>query len=409
MSYVRAPDGARAPASPERVRVLLDAAVALTGEHDLEPLLERIVAGAAAVTGARFAALVVYGADGEPERFVHHGIDEETVELLGRPPRAVGVLRAAFAAREPIRLDDVTRDPRFCGFPPHHPAMQSFLGAPIGHGGRHFGNLYVAERSGGGSFDAEDEALVMSLAAFAACAIENTELLAAERSRAEALAQQARAEQSEQLRREMWAAVVAAQEFERARVARDLHDDIGQALTSVLLGLRLLNGAVDGANADQAMDDLRELVTDALWRTRELAFDLRPTVLDDVGLGPALTRLASSVADRSGLAVDALVDELPSRDELAPEIATVVYRVTQEALTNVVRHAAATHVSVIANVRGRRLRAIVEDDGVGFDPSAATSDLGMLGMRERAQLVGGTLQIVSSRGAGTSVVLEVPV
>jgi hypothetical protein len=93
MSYVRAPDGARAPASPERVRVLLDAAVALTGVHDLEPLLERIVAGAAAVTGARFAALVVYGADGEPERFVHHGIDEETVEL------PAGLLaRSAFSA-----------------------------------------------------------------------------------------------------------------------------------------------------------------------------------------------------------------------------------------------------------------------------------------------------------------------
>jgi signal transduction histidine kinase len=384
-----------------RVQVLLDAAVELTSEHDLDAVLAGIVAGAASVTGARYAALAVYDEEGALARFVYRGMDDATVARIGALPRGVGLLGAAAVAKGPVRIDDVGADPRFTGFPARHPPMGAFLGVPVGRGGRHLGNLYLTDPIDRVRFDATDEALVMTLAAFAAGAVESSELLAAERARADAVARSERAEVAAAEGQEMLVAVIAAQEAERARVARDLHDDIGQALTSVLLGLRQLN--------DPSIVALRDIVVDAIRRTRQLAFDLHPTVLDDVGLAAAISRLAAEVSARTGVAVDAVVDGVPPREELSAEIATVAYRVVQESLTNVIRHARARTVSVTVTVHGGRLRAVVEDDGVGFDPSRSSEDLGLRGMRERAGLVHGTLSIASAPGRGTSVALEVPV
>ena len=115
------------------------------------------------------------------------------------------------------------------------------------------------------------------------------------------------------------------------------------------------------------------------------------------------------MTDRSALVVDAAVDGVPEHERLAPEVATVVYRVVQEALTNVVRHAGASSASVAVTVSSGRLRAVVEDDGVGFDATRpADSYLGLQGMEERAELVGGTVRVMSAPGSGTTVVLEVP-
>ncbi len=398
-----------------RVRVLLDRAVDMVGEHDLHVVLKRIVDGAAEVAGAKYAALGVYSSDGMITSFVHHGVDTEMADRIGELPRGKGLLGQAIVTDTPIRLDDLSADPRSYGFPAHHPRMRSFLGAPIGRGGRRYGNLYLTEKHDGSSFSAEDEALVMALAAFAASAIESAELVNSERARADAVARQVVAEECERARRELLAAVIAAQESERARVSRDLHDDIGQALTSVLLGLRLIEGSdeldtADGAERPRRVDELRQLVADALRRTRRLAFDLRPTVLDDLGLAPALSRLVADVAERTGLVVDVVVDSVPEQGDLAPEVATVVYRVVQEALTNVVRHAKASTASVAVTAFSGRLRALIEDDGMGFDPAEPPDGhLGLQGMKERAELVGGTIRVVSAPASGTTVVLEVPI
>ena len=222
----------------------------------------------------------------------------------------------------------------------------------------------------------------------------------------------AAAEVSERARRDVLAAVIAAQESERARVSRDLHDDIGQALTSVLLGLRLIEGPAENepdSDLARRVEELRQLVVDALRRTRRLAFELRPTVLDDVGLAPALARLVADTAERSGLIVDAVVDSAPALGEMTADVATAVYRVVQEALTNVVRHARATTASVAVTASAGRLRTLIEDDGIGFDPTEPGSGhLGLKGMTERAELVGGTIRVVSTPGSGTTIVLEVP-
>lgn len=396
----------------DRIRVLLGAALDLSGQHDLDAVLGQIVQGAAAVADARYAALGIYDADGRITRFIHHGVDEATVRQLGPLPEGRGLLGEVLVADGPIRLDDITDHPQSVGFPPGHPPMRTFLGVPVARGGRRHGNLYLTEKVGGGGFD-DDEALVVFLAAFATGAIESALLVEAERSSTEAAAAAAAAEERGRVRHEMLGQIIDAQEAERARVSRDLHDDIGQALTSVLLGLRLVDSAVndDAPDRDEAsrrLADLRVLVSDALQRSRQLASDLRPTVLDDIGLVPALERLTTDLAARTGLTID-LDHRLPDGERLAPAIETVAYRVIQESLTNVIRHAAADTARVTLTIDDGSLRVEVTDDGCGFDTMSQPQHLGLAGMAERAALAGGDLTVSSQPGAGTIIALEVPV
>jgi two-component system, NarL family, sensor histidine kinase DevS len=208
--------------------------------------------------------------------------------------------------------------------------------------------------------------------------------------------------------------VIAAQEAERARVARDLHDEVGQDLTSVLLGLRLVETALsadppDSARALERTGEVRNLVAVALRDVRNMAYALRPAVLDDVGLLPALERLLIEVSGAS-LPVELLGRDALGAQRLDPNVETVVYRVVQEALTNVVRHAHATRATVALSRAGARLRAVVTDDGVGFSTTEeALRSVGLAGMSERAGLVRGRLSLRSRRGEGTVVTLEVPV
>ena len=403
MSSIRE-EGAAADTS--RFELLVRAALDLTAEHDLDTILERMVARAAEVADARYAALGVYQS-GRIERFVHHGIDAATVAHIGHLPHGKGLLGEVIVADRPIRLADIASDPRSVGFPSGHPPMRSFLGVPVRIGTRRFGNLYLTEKAGGGEFTDQDEKLVATLATFAAAAIEGALLLAAERDRASSQ-ERATAQQ------EVLGQIIAAQEAERARVARDLHDQIGQALTSVLLSLKLVTDALgrDPADTPQAVaraDDVRTLVADALQDVRQLAFDLRPTVLDDVGLVPALRRLVGDHTSRNGVPVEIHVAGVDEDTRFAPEIETVVYRVVQEALTNVARHARARRAVVSLARRGGLLCADIEDDGAGFDPPVGSPrSLGLAGMTERASLVGGHIRVASAPGSGTTVVLEVP-
>lgn len=397
----------------ERLEAMLRAALDLTAEHDLDHLLERMVRCAAEVAGARYAALGVYDETGTIERFVHHGLDAETVARIGDLPRGRGLLGEVIVADGLIRLDDLTADPRSCGFPPQHPPMRSFLGVPVRLGRRRFGNLYLTEKHGGGVFDADDERLVVTLATFAAAAIEGALLVAAERERASALAELAAAEERAAAQREILARVIGAQEAERARVARDLHDQIGQALTSVLLALHLLTDSLgrqppDTDDARAHAEEVHRLATDTLAEVRQLAFELRPTVLDDLGLVPAVRRLTSDLEQRHAIAVELTLDGLGDESRFDAEVETVVYRVVQEALTNVARHARATRADVSMAQTPTGLRAMVRDDGVGFEPPTARPDtLGLAGMAERAALAGGRVDITSAPAAGTTVTLEI--
>jgi signal transduction histidine kinase len=199
-------------------------------------------------------------------------------------------------------------------------------------------------------------------------------------------------------------ALLTAQEEERGRISRDLHDQIGQALTALLLGLDRNLEHPDPASLAR----LKELASITLGDVRRIALDLRPSVLDELGLEAAVRRYARDVHERYGLDVAVLVT-LPTR--LPRQEETVLYRAVQEALTNVVRHAKATSVSVVATKGGSSVRLVIEDDGVGFDPDALAPAemIGLLGMRERLELLGGSLRIESAPGAGCTVHARLPV
>jgi signal transduction histidine kinase len=209
------------------------------------------------------------------------------------------------------------------------------------------------------------------------------------------------AELSQRVARESLRRVMDAQELERRRIARELHDETGQALTSILLGLKTIRAA--GPNeAAETEEEVRGLVVQALQEVRRLAVELRPKALDDFGLLPALERLAETYGERAGLEIH-LQANLPAA-RLPGELETVLYRLVQEALTNVLKHAEAQTVSILLALQDGSVTAVIEDDGRGFTPGETRADaLGLLGMRERLSFLGGALTVESAPGSGTTV------
>jgi len=201
--------------------------------------------------------------------------------------------------------------------------------------------------------------------------------------------------------------VVRAQEEERQRVARELHDSLGQSLTSIALYARSLEETVGGEERER-LSKLAGTAEKAVIETRRLVWSLRPPELDELGLVPALERLASDVEEAKGVRVE--VHDGLRGFRLPTEVRSTAYRVVQEALTNVVKHADAETASVIVGRRNGNFSAIIEDDGSGFDTrqTGEGPHFGIIGMRERADLIGGSLDIESVPGKGTTVRLEVP-
>lgn len=391
---------------------LLALALELSGLHDRDCVLERVLALGCSLTGAHYAALATYHADGQLRRFRYAGVDTADV-VPDEPPRGVGLLGELLTATGPVRIDDISADPRYTGVPDRHPRIRSFLGIPLIGADRRHGNLYVADPTPA-VFTATHEQTLETLAGFASAALDGIELVAAERRRACSDAEAREARTRADLRAEMLSRVIDAQETERARVSRDLHDDIGQALTSVLLGLRLADTAVqaeppDPARARAAVEDVRLVVADALHRVRRMAFDLRPTVLDDLGLEAALHRLAAEATHRLGVSVTVAIRGLAPGWRLPPLVETTIYRVVQEATTNASRHAGTDRVDVTVSADTRHVFAEIRDRGDGFDTEQVEAGtLGIRGMQERAAIAAGTLRVDSAPGAGTVVRLEVP-
>jgi signal transduction histidine kinase len=204
--------------------------------------------------------------------------------------------------------------------------------------------------------------------------------------------------------------LATAQEDERRRVSRDLHDSVGQLLAGLSLAAQAARGTapLPPAAADRLADVIR--LSDAVGKElHALAVRLRPTALDDLGLAAALAQLVAAWTTQTGVPADFQATGLDAGARLPAEVETTLYRAVQEALTNVAKHARATQVGVTVGVSEGVATAVVEDDGAGFDPEAVgRGRLGLLGMRERLALVGGGLVVESAPGGGATVIARVP-
>jgi signal transduction histidine kinase len=213
---------------------------------------------------------------------------------------------------------------------------------------------------------------------------------------------------SERVARETVDAILDAQEVERSRIARELHDETGSALSAVLLGLTAIDQAATRLEARQASAALRETARTTLENVARLAFELRPPTLDEFGLGPALKDLSRGLAEGGGPNVELNVD-LATADRLPPEVETALFRITQEALTNVVKHADAKTVQITLARQERSVVLTIDDNGRGFARAQVPGDhFGLVGMRERTASVNGALDIKSKPGAGTRLTVEIP-
>jgi signal transduction histidine kinase len=358
---------------------------ALATETDLDRLLDLVTRRLRELLEARLVTVLLPSGDDELRLAAVAG---DRAELAGSTiTRSTSKSGRVLERRRSERSDSVFEDPDV-----DHEAMR-LLGAhtglwvPLLVRGQAIGVLAAHDKVGAeGRFTDTDLRLAETFAARAALAVDLSERIA-----------------SDSLRR-----VVEAQELERRRLARELHDETGQALTSILLGLKALEERTDDPDSRAATEDLRELVVSTLQDVRRLAVELRPSALDDFGLVAALERLAASFAEQTGIAVDfqtALADE-----RLPAEVETALYRIVQESLTNVVKHAKARRVSILLARKNGAVKAVVEDDGRGFDPAQEPDDgFGLLGMRERLALLGGRLEVESGRDAGTTIAAEVPV
>jgi signal transduction histidine kinase len=356
---------------------------ALATETDLDRLLDLVVRRLRELVGARIVALAL-PVGGDELRFAAVAGAEE---LLGTTiSRSESKSGAVLERRRSERIDSVIDDPEVHQEVSRQLAARTGMWVPLIARDQAIGVLEIHDKEGPDPrFSHDDFRLAETFAARAAVAVELSQRVARDAVRR----------------------VVQAQEAERSRLARELHDETGQALTSILLGLKPLEDALADHPARAALAELREHVVGALQDVRRLAVELRPAVLDDFGLVPALERLTDAFAEQSDVRVDfhSALGEL----RLPSEVETTLYRVVQESLTNIVKHANAHNVSVSIARRGPTVAAVIEDDGAGFDQRAVREDgVGLLGMRERLSFVDGRLEIESRPGAGTTIVAEVP-
>ncbi|TML20420.1 MAG: GAF domain-containing sensor histidine kinase [Actinobacteria bacterium] len=366
------------------LKAVSDAVLAIGAELSVEEVLQNLVHSARTLVDARYAALGIPDDDGGFSAFLTSGMSDKLIASLGPLPRTHGMLGAILEAPTPFRTSDIHEDPRFNGWWPRgHPDMRSFLGVPIVSQEGVIGAFYLTEKEGAQEFGRADQEVIELLASHAAIAITHARL----------------SEQSREL------SVIS----ERNRLALDLHDVVSQKLYSLVLTAEAAATLLD-RDAEAAREQvvkLQGIAREALDELRSLIFELRPPDLVRDGLCGALRkhvevlrRVQSAEVDMEG---DLELQADPQRD-------AEVFRIAQEAMQNALRHAQASRVVVRIGGEDGHLRLDVVDDGVGFDPQAAglrSQRLGLTSMEERAQRIGGRLEIRSVEGEGTTVHLDV--
>lgn len=369
-----------------RLEATTEIARAVGGETNLDRILEIVVKRGRALVEAR--SLLIMLCEGEELVTASVAGEREGGMAKARIPISGSIPGRVLEAGAPSRIHDL--DPSLMARPGKSDMGVTALLVPLLFRGQPLGVLVALDPLGRDSgFSDEDESVLVSFAASAATAVATAQTVAEGRTREG----------------------IAATERERGRWARELHDDSLQSLA----GLRVLLSAArrsDPEELDRLLSQGIDQVDDAIAEMRRLIADLRPTTLDELGLGAALDALGERItaADPIDVSIDVDLDWEAGRNDsrLLGEIEDTVFRLVQEALHNAVQHGKIDRARVDVSEDKEVLRVRVSDEGIGFDPSASTTGFGLIGMRERAELVGGTLDVQSAPGQGTTIVASVP-
>jgi signal transduction histidine kinase len=365
---------------------------AIASERSLDRVLRRLADGARELVNARYAAIGVPDGEGGFAKFIASGMTDKQWEAIGALPRQHGLLGAMLESPEPLRMPDISQHARFEGWPAAHPQMRSFLGVPIVSHGEVIGAFYLTDKKGArrALFTETDQELIETFAAHAAVAIENAHL--SERSRELTLVE------------------------ERNRLARELHDAVNQTLFGVTLTADAAALLVDAEpeRAKQQLQAVRDLARGAMDELRSLIFELRPADVASDGLVDTLRKHVAVLSRIYETEIALEIDDAPSSRPLGEQEVVLereIFRITQEAIGNALKHSGAEHVSIRLATPDHRVVIAVRDDGCGFDPTGpqAQRRLGLVSMRERAEAIGGNLCIESGPGVGTTISLEVDV
>jgi signal transduction histidine kinase len=384
--YARRMSGRDTPGDGDRR--LIEAGMVLASELSLDAVLQRIVELAVDLTGARYGALgVLTPGGGSIEDFITVGITPEQRAALGDPPTGHGLLGALTREERPLRIADIGSDPRSVGFPPNHPPMTSLMGARIIGRGTVFGNIYLTDKRGDEMFDEEDERVLVVLATQAAIAVENARLY----------------DETERKGRELHRLQVLE---ERERIGKELHDGVIQSLFSVGMSLQGLASSSSDAEIARRLEAAVEDVDQAIRDLRNYIFGLRPGILADRELNQAFKELATEFGARSGVVTVVDVDG-EAASALASRAGEVI-QLAREALSNVSRHSEATTCRVSLRRGAAGIVLEIDDDGHGFDVDTTTPGMGLRNLRDRAESLGGKLEVLSRPGEGTTVRATIP-
>jgi len=384
----------------EELSILHKIATTISQSLDLSEILNRSLEEVLRLTGIDSGAIFLREETlGKLELYAHRGLSEETARAVAQFGMLDGSCGGVLEHRDVIVVPAVARYRSRRARPLQREGLNTLVHVPLIARGATLGSMCVATRNAR-EFDAAARDLLYAIGGQIAVAIENARLYAELQRR-------------ERLRGELLHKIIVAQEEERKRIARDLHDETSQTLTALLYAVDEALELTDAAEIKQMLRNMRAVAQRTLDGVHKLIFDLRPSMLDHLGLVPALRWFAQSRLEPANVRLQIEDDQAPRR--LPAEIETALFRVVQEAITNIARHAMARNVRIAFAQEQDRVEVFIEDDGIGFDMVSVTLSpdsgrgLGLLGMQERIELLGGHFHIDSAPGFGTRIRISVPV